>query len=271
MRTLRAAQFPEDGGPLAHPARPDHYKEINNFYTATVYEKGAEIVRMLATLLGEAGFRKGMDLYFERHDGDATTIEAFIKVFEDANGVDLQHFQTWYLQAGTPEVTVTDSYDAATQTYKLTLSQNTAPTPGQPDKLPLRDPGEVRADRAQWLADGLDRAPAAMCATICWCSTAPSATFEFKGVPNRPVPSLFREFSAPVKIISTLSQADRLFLARHDSDPFNRWQSLQDVAMALMLDAVAGKPWTAERPRRARRCAGATPSLRPRSIRPSRP
>ena len=137
VRTLRAAQFPEDASPLAHPARPDHYKEINNFYTTTVYEKGAEIVRMLATLLGEAGFRKGMDLYFERHDGEATTIEAFIKVFEDANAVDLQHFQTWYLQAGTPEVTVKDSYDAASQTYRLTLSQNTAPTPGQTDKQAL--------------------------------------------------------------------------------------------------------------------------------------
>ena len=109
VRGLRAAQFAEDGGPLAHAARPDRYKEINNFYTSTVYEKGAEIVRMLATLLGEAGFRKGMDLYFDRHDGDATTIEAFIKVFEDANGVDLQQFQTWYLQAGTPEITVSDT------------------------------------------------------------------------------------------------------------------------------------------------------------------
>jgi aminopeptidase N len=244
VRTLRAAQFPEDASPLAHPARPDHYKEINNFYTTTVYEKGAEIVRMLATLLGEAGFRKGMDLYFERHDGDATTIEAFIKVFEDANGVDLQHFQTWYLQAGTPEVTVSDSYDPASQTYKLTLSQNTAPTPGQDTKVPLPIPvkfgligpngspmtwssasGDVRSDDLLVL-DGA------------------SATFEFKGVPNKPVPSLFREFSAPVNIVSRATQADRLFLARHDSDPFSRWQSLQDVSMTLLLDAVGGKAWT---------------------------
>jgi len=244
VRTLRAAQFPEDGGPLAHPARPDHYKEINNFYTATVYEKGAEIVRMLATLLGGAGFRKGMDLYFERHDGEATTIEAFIKSFEDSNGVDLQHFQQWYLQAGTPEVTIADSYDAASQTYRLTLSQNTAPTPGQAEKQPLVMPvkfglvgpngspmgwtavsGDVRDDML--VLDGA------------------SATYEFKGVPSRPVPSLFREFSAPVKLVTTQSQADRLFLARHDSDPFNRWQSLQDVAMALMLAAIAGTPWAA--------------------------
>jgi aminopeptidase N len=243
VKTLRATQFPEDGGPLAHPARPDHYKEINNFYTATVYEKGAEIVRMLATILGEAGFRKGMDLYFKRHDGDATTIEAFIKVFEDANQVDLQKFQSWYLQAGTPEVTVADSYDAASQTYKLTLGQNTAPTPGQDTKVPLPIPvkfgligpngspmswssasGDVRSDNLLVL-DGA------------------SATFEFKGVPNKPVASLFREFSAPVKIVSSTTQADRLFLARHDSDPFSRWQSLQDVAMALMLGAIGGTDW----------------------------
>ena len=244
VKTLRAAQFPEDGGPLAHPARPDRYREINNFYTATVYEKGAEIVRMLATLLGQDAFRRGMDLYFERHDGEATTIEAFIKVFEDACGMDLQHFQNWYLQAGTPEVTISDSYDPATQSYKLTLSQNTAPTPGQDTKMALPIPvkfgligpngspmswtsatGDVRGDDLLVL-DGA------------------SATFEFKGVPNKPVPSLFREFSAPVKIVSNATQADRLFLARHDSDPFNRWQSLQDVAMALMLGAIRGGDWT---------------------------
>ncbi len=240
--TLRATQFPEDGGPLAHPARPDRYKEINNFYTATVYEKGAEIVRMLATLLGEAGFRKGMDLYFERHDGEATTIEAFIKVFEDANGVDLQHFQTWYLQAGTPEVTVSDSYDAASQTYRLTLSQNTAPTPGQDSKVPLPIPvkfgllGPNGAAMSYSAASGDVRDDLLVL-------EGESATYEFKGVPNKPVPSLFREFSAPVKIVSNATQADRLFLARHDSDPFNRWQSLQDVALALLLGAVAGTLW----------------------------
>ncbi|HLV83023.1 MAG TPA: aminopeptidase N, partial [Devosia sp.] len=118
---LRSGQFPEDGGPLAHPARPDQYSEINNFYTATVYEKGAEIVRMLATLLGEAGFRKGMDLYFERHDGQATTIEAFLAVFAEANDVDLEQVKNWYLQAGTPRMSVSDSYDAASQTYTLKL------------------------------------------------------------------------------------------------------------------------------------------------------
>ena len=243
VRTLRAGQFVEDSGPLAHPPRPDHYREINNFYTSTVYEKGAEVVRMLATLLGEAGFRKGMDLYFERHDGDATTIEAFVKVFEDANGVDLQQFQTWYLQAGTPEITVRDSYDAASQTYKLTLSQNTAPTPGQAEKHPLLVPVKFgligpNGSPMSWSAASGD-----VRGDLLVLSGA-SATYEFKGVANKPVPSLFREFSAPVKVVSSLSQADRLFLARHDSDPFNRWQSLQDVALTLLLEAVGGKTWS---------------------------
>ena len=245
VKTLRASQFPEDGGPLAHPARPDRYKEINNFYTATVYEKGAEIVRMLATLLGEAGFRKGMDLYFERHDGDATTIEAFIKVFEDANGVDLQHFQTWYLQAGTPEVTIADSYDAASQTYKLTLSQRTAPTPGQDAKVALPIPVKFGLIGPNGSPMSWSSASGDVRGDDMLVLEGASATFEFKGVPNKPVPSLFREFSAPVRIVSAATQADRLFLARHDSDPFNRWQSLQDVAEALIVDAVAGRVWSA--------------------------
>ncbi len=242
VKTLRAAQFPEDGGPLAHPARPDRYREINNFYTATVYEKGAEIVRMLATLLGEAGFRKGMDLYFERHDGEATTIEAFIKVFEDANGVDLQHFQRWYLQAGTPEVTVADSYDAASQTYRLTLSQHTAPTPGQPDKQPLPIPVKFGLIGPNGAPMGWNAVSGNVSDDLLVLEGA-SATFEFTGVANRPVPSLFRGFSAPVQVVSNATQADRLFLARHDADAFNRWQALQDVAMALLLAAVAGTPW----------------------------
>ncbi len=245
VKTLRATQFPEDGGPLAHPARPDRYKEINNFYTATVYEKGAEIVRMLATILGEAGFRKGMDLYFDRHDGDATTIEAFIKVFEEANGVDLQHFQTWYLQAGTPEVTISDSYDPASQTYKLTLSQQTAPTPGQDTKVALPIPVKFGLIGPNGSPMNWTSASGDVRGDDLLVLDSEKATFEFKGVPNKPVASLFREFSAPVKIVSNTTQADRLFLARHDSDPFNRWQSLQDVAMALMLDAIGGKDWRA--------------------------
>lgn len=244
VRQLRQTQFPEDGGPLAHPARPDRYKEINNFYTATVYEKGAEIVRMLATLLGEAGFRKGMDLYFERHDGEATTIEAFIKVFEDSSGQDLQHFQQWYLQAGTPDVTVTDRFDAATQTYTLDIVQENKPTPGQDEKQPMVLP-------IKFGLIGPNGSP------MSWASVSGGdvrddlivmdtnkLSLSFTGIPNRPVPSVFRGFSAPVNLTTNASEADQLFLARHDADPFNRWQALQDVSMRLMLDAVGGKAWS---------------------------
>jgi aminopeptidase N len=241
---LRAAQFPEDGGPLAHPARPDQYREINNFYTATVYEKGAEIVRMLATLLGEAGFRKGMDLYFERHDGEATTIEAFLAVFAEANGLDLDQFKTWYLQAGTPRVTVSDSYDAARQTYTLKLDQETLPTPGQPTKealvLPIKF-GLIGPNGSRMAWGGVSGAEVRDEMIVL---DKASAEITFTGVPNKPVPSLLRGFSAPVNLTTNLTQDDQLFLARHDSDPFNRWQALQDVGMALAVDAVNGKPWS---------------------------
>lgn len=238
VRGLRMAQFPEDAGPLAHPARPNSYREINNFYTATVYEKGAEIVRMLATFLGEDAFRRGTDLYFERHDGEATTIEAWLKVFEDSSGRNLSQFGKWYLQAGTPEVTVEENWDKATQTYKLSLSQKTAPTPGQPIKEPMAMPVKfgligANGDGASWTSVSGGTIDGDM---IIFDTERVDLVFE--GVANRPIPSLFREFSAPVKISSQASQDDKLFLARHDSDPFNRWQSLQDVAMTLIIDAV---------------------------------
>jgi aminopeptidase N len=244
--TLRGAQFPEDGGPLAHPARPDQYREINNFYTATVYEKGAEIVRMLATLLGEAGFRKGMDLYFERHDGEATTIEAFLAVFAEANGIDLEQFNTWYLQAGTPRLDVSDSYDAAAQTYTLKLSQETLPTPGQPTKealvLPIKF-GLIGPNGSPMSWSGVSGAQVRDEMIVL---EGASAEVTFTGIPNKPVPSLLRGFSAPVNMTTTLTQNDQLFLARHDSDPFNRWQALQDVGMALAVDAINGKRWSAD-------------------------
>lgn len=242
--TLRSAQFPEDGGPLAHPARPDQYREINNFYTATVYEKGAEIVRMLATILGDAGFRKGMDLYFERHDGEATTIEAFIAVFAEANGVDLSQFQTWYLQAGTPRLTVSDSYDAAAQTYTIKLAQETAPTPGQPTKVPLAMPirfGLIGPNGSPMGWSGVSGADVRDDVIVL---DAAAAELTFTGVANKPVPSLLRGFSAPVNMTTTLTQEDQLFLARHDSDPFNRWQALQDVGMALATAAIGGQTWS---------------------------
>lgn len=241
---LRARQFPEDGGPLAHPARPSQYDEINNFYTATVYNKGAEIVRMLATLLGEAGFRKGMDLYFERHDGEATTIEAFLAVFAEANDVDLEQFKTWYLQAGTPRLSVSDSYDAASQTYTLNLKQETQPTPGQPEKSALVLPIKfalIGPNGSEMSWTGVTGGDVRQDMIVL---DAASATITFSGVPSKPVPSLLREFSAPVSMDSALSQADQLFLAQHDSDPFNRWQALQDVGMGLAVAAINGTPWS---------------------------
>jgi len=243
VRLLKAAQFPEDAGPLAHPARPDHYKEINNFYTTTVYEKGAEIVRMLATLLGEAGFRKGMDLYFERHDGEATTIEAFIKVFEESNGVDLPHFQQWYLQAGTPKVVAEDSWDEATRTYRLKLSQSVAPTPGQPDKQPMVLPVKFGLVGPNGAPASWTKVSGGSVKDDIFVLDGASAELVFEGMANRPVPSLFRGFSAPVNLTTNLTQGDQLFLARHDADPFNRWQALQDVAMALLTAAARGTAW----------------------------
>jgi aminopeptidase N len=242
--TLRGAQFPEDGGPLAHPARPDQYREINNFYTATVYEKGAEIVRMLATLLGETGFRRGMDLYFERHDGEATTIEAFLAVFAEANDVDLTQFKTWYLQAGTPKLTVRDAFDPASQTYTLRLTQETLPTPGQPSKQALVLPikfGLIGPNGSAMSWSGVSGAEVRDEMIVL---DSAQAEVRFTGVANRPVPSLLRGFSAPVIMETGLTQEDRLFLARHDSDPFNRWQALQDVGMTLALEAIGGQPWT---------------------------
>jgi aminopeptidase N len=238
---LRSTQFPEDAGPLAHAPRPDQYREINNFYTPTVYEKGAEVVRMLATLLGEAGFRKGMDLYFERHDGDATTIEAFLKVFEDATGTDLDAFKTWYTQAGTPRVTVEDHYDAEAQRYTLKLRQETPPTPGQPEKRALPVPirfgllGPNGSPMGWRSAKGLAQDDLIVL-------EGPEAEITFEGIPSQPVPSLLRGFSAPVNFDAGLTQDQLLFLARHDSDPFNRWQALQDVSLRLVLAALRGEP-----------------------------
>jgi aminopeptidase N len=244
VKKLRATQFPEDGGPLAHPPRPDRYKEINNFYTATVYEKGAEVVRMLATLLGQADFRKGMDLYFERHDGEATTIEAFLKVFEDASGRDLGQFGLWYLQAGTPEITVRESYDAASQTYALTLEQQVPPTPNQPTKQPLVIPVRFGLIGPNGSAMGWSAVRGGTVEDDLIVLDQPSTTLTFTGVPNRPVPSLFRGFSAPVIVHSAAKEDDKLFLARHDADPFGRWQALQDVAMDLLVAASGGADWS---------------------------
>ncbi len=219
VRLLKSHQFPEDAGPLAHPVRPDTYREINNFYTATVYEKGAEVVRMLKTLLGPEEFRSGMDLYFERHDGEAATIEDFLACFADASGTDLTHFARWYAQAGTPTVSVSGEWNAAAQTYRLDISQHTAPTPGQPDKAPMVIPlrvglvGPDGRDMALSAPDGGNGPEGVL------VLTEARQSFTFRGVSERPVPSLNRGFSAPVTLKSGLSSDDLLFLARHDADP----------------------------------------------------
>ncbi len=246
VRGLRAAQFVEDAGPLAHPVRPETYKEINNFYTSTVYEKGAEVVRMVQTLIGPEKFRAGMDLYFERHDGEAATIEQFIQCFADASGRDMAQFMRWYSQAGTPEVTVSGRYDAAAKTYMLEARQTLSPTPGQPIKEPMVIPlslglvGKDGRDLPLKLANGatLERGVLVL--------NEPRAIYEFTGIASPPVLSINRGFSAPIKLVTDLDADDLAFLAAHDSDPFNRWQALQTISMRLLIDNVAalraGKP-----------------------------
>jgi aminopeptidase N len=224
VRALRAAQFREDAGPLAHPVQPDHYITIDNFYTATVYNKGAEVIRMMATIIGREAFRRGMDLYFARHDNQAVTIDDFAQAMQDASGVDLSRFKRWYHQAGTPEITVSDSYDEAARRYTLTLQQRTPPTPGQPDKQPLVIP----------VAMGLlDNAGHEVTAQTLLLSDA-EQNFEFDGVAERPVPSLLRSFSAPAKL-SGVPLAQLRFLAAHDTDPFVRWESAQQYATHMLL------------------------------------
>jgi aminopeptidase N len=231
-------QFPEDAGPLAHPVRPKTYIEINNFYTATVYEKGAELVRMLQTILGREGFRKGMDLYFARHDGTAATVEDFVKCFEDANGCDLGHFMLWYSQAGTPELICSLAYDEGRKWAELSVEQVLPPTPGEPKKKPLHIPLklgllggngqelDLRLATGESITDGVIHA------------TRKSQTFRFVDVPSRPVPSLLRGFSAPVKLTIDLSDRDLEFLMANDSDLFNRWQAANEFAIRMLLNLV---------------------------------
>jgi aminopeptidase N len=203
-------QFAEDAGPTAHPVRPESYIEINNFYTVTIYEKGAEIIRMQYALLGREGFRKGMDLYFKRHDGSAVTIEDFVRAMEDANGADLTQFRLWYSQAGTPDLVVTDRYDAARRNYHLTIRQSCPPTPGQPHKQPMHIPVAAGLLDATGKAlplhtqDGRVDSPG----TVVLNLTQAEQTFTFTGVPSRPVPSLLRGFSAPVKLRCDYSDHD---------------------------------------------------------------
>ncbi len=239
VRTLQARQFAEDAGPLAHPVRPETYHEINNFYTPTVYEKGAEVVRMLKTVLGEDGFRAGMDLYFSRHDGQAVTIEDFLAAFADATGVDLSQFKLWYSQAGTPEVSAAATHDAEARTYALTLRQSVPPTPGQPTKRPMQVP--IRFGLVGPNGDDLafERSEGARVDGDVIQLTDAEQTVVFHGISTRPVPSLLRGFSAPVRLNVELSPADRLFLLRTDADQFNRWQAAQALAMRALVAATS--------------------------------
>jgi len=239
VRGLRASQFMEDAGPLAHPVRPETYREINNFYTATVYEKGAELVRMVLTLLGKEKFRAGMDLYFQRHDGEAATVEQFIQCFADASGRDMKQFMLWYSQAGTPEVTVATRYDAAGKTFTLDCRQHVPPTPGQPTKEPMVIPlglglvGKDGSDLPLKLANGRRIEDGLV------VLHEPAQSFEFTGLKDKPVLSINRGFSAPIKLTSDLGADDLAFLAARDSDAFNRWQALQTISMRLLIDNVA--------------------------------
>jgi len=237
IRDLRSRQFPEDDGPMAHPIRPDHYVEINNFYTATVYQKGAAIIRMYHTLLGEAGFQKGMRLYFERHDGQAVTCDDFLAAMADANGVDMSRFGRWYGQSGTPQVRVTDHYDEASRRYTLTLKQTTPPTHDQSSKQALVIPFALGLldsggrELATHLESG-DRVEGSRLLVI----EEEEQRYTFIDVPEKPVPSLFRDYSAPVKIFYDYTPEQLAILIAHDSDAFVRWDAAQRMAERAILE-----------------------------------
>ena len=253
VRDLRNRQFPEDAGPMAHPVRPESYVEVNNFYTSTVYDKGAEVVRMYATLLGREGFRRGMDLYFQRHDGQAVTCDEFRSAMADANGVDLSQFALWYSQAGTPVVECRGAYDAGKKTYTLEVEQSCPPTPGQPVKQPFVIPlavGLVGPDGRD-LALRIDAGPGVAAAadgsaTAVLRLTETKQRYVFTGVHAAPVPSLLRRFSAPVHVRFEYSEAQLLHLMAHDSDSFNRWEAGQALATRILLAGIerirAGEP-----------------------------
>ncbi len=241
VRLLRARQFPEDAGPLAHPVRPDAYIEINNFYTATIYEKGAEVIRMMHTLLGEEGFQKGMRLYVERHDGQAVTCDDFAAAMADANGMDFDQFKLWYAQAGTPEIAAEGRYDSAAGEYELTLTQTVPPTPGQPRKAPMHIPFGVGLLDAQGRdielrldgeADGGEGAGRVLPLTTA------RQTFRFRNLPQPRALSLNRGFSAPVIVKAARDGSELAFLMAHDSDPFARWEAGQQYASDLLLARV---------------------------------
>lgn len=228
VNTLRIAQFSEDSGPLAHPVRPDSYIEINNFYTATIYEKGAEVIRMMQTILGEELFRAGMDLYFERHDGSAVTTEDFVKSMEDASGVDLSQFRLWYTQAGTPTLQVKEEYDVNQKIYTLDITQILPDTPGQKNKLPMHIPVKMGL---------IDSSGKEVAETLLHVRQS-HEKYRFENISEKPVLSILRNFSAPVKINFHYSDADLLHLFKHDTDLFNRWEASQRYSLNLILRLI---------------------------------
>ncbi|MBQ0796700.1 aminopeptidase N [Zhongshania sp.] len=241
---LRTAQFAEDAGPMAHPIRPDSFIEISNFYTVTVYEKGAEVVRMIHTLLGPELFRKGSDLYFERHDGQAVTCEDFVLAMEDASGIDLRQFRNWYSQAGTPRLEISGSYDEQAQTYTLAVKQSCPSTPGQAEKAPFHIPLAVAliGDAGQLplqLADAEANTESADNTELVLSVSQPEQQFVFSNIKEEPVPSLLRGFSAPVKLDFDYSRDQLLRLMRSDSDGFCRWDASQQLGLAEIKRAIS--------------------------------
>ena len=240
VRVLRTHQFAEDAGPMAHPVRPDSYIEISNFYTVTIYNKGAEVIRMMHTLLGADGFRKGMDLYFQRHDGQAVTTEDFVKAMEDANDENLSQFRLWYSQAGTPVVQVSGDYDETARIYTLTLSQSCPATPGQPAKKPFHIPMRVGLldsagrDMELELEGGQDAGAGGLVLSL----TEGEQSFRFRNVPEAPTVSAARGFSAPVTVDAHRGDATLAFLASHDNDAFNRWDAAQELATNTIMGQI---------------------------------
>lgn len=240
VRALRARQFVEDAGPLAHPVQPQSYIEINNFYTATIYDKGAQVIGMLKTLVGQEGYRKSTDLYFERHDGKAATVEDWVRCFEDATDRDFTQFRLWYRQSGTPVIEARGHYDAGEKTYVLELTQLLAPTPGQPEKKPMHIPvciglvGAKGMDLPLTLAGENHMGPTTRVLEL----TQKSQRYTFVDVLEEPLLSLGRNFSAPAIFRTPLSRHDRAVLMGKDSDPFNRWEAGQSLAAELMLEAA---------------------------------
>lgn len=222
---LRRLQFPEDAGPLAHPIRPDQYIEINNFYTMTVYEKGAEVIRMMRTILGPENYRKGTDLYFSRHDGDAATCDDFVKCMEEASGLDLSQFKLWYSQAGTPQITFKGEYDASANTYTVKLGQKTPDTPNQTNKKPMHIPVAVGL---------LGKNGEDLIETRVLDLKDAESSFVIENITEEPTPSVLRGFSAPVKLSTDLSDEDMTFLMLNDSDGFNRWEAGQQIYMRTL-------------------------------------